>query len=59
MNEDVLDRIARELWAELPLPAEDLEVVLGQVRRMLKFVHSLDELPLDTVEPAPVYKAVP
>lgn len=53
------EELARELAAELALPAEDWEAVLAQVPRVLEAVAALDELPLDAVEPAAIYRIVP
>jgi len=59
VTKDTLERMAREIGADLPLPAEDWAAVVGQVQRILEAVRSLDELPLDAVEPAPIYRINP
>ena len=49
----------RALAAELPIPAEDREPVLAQARWMQQAIAALDELPLEGVEPAAVYRLTP
>jgi hypothetical protein len=59
MTRESVARRASELAAYLPLPADDWPVVIDQVTRVLDTVATLDELPLDTVEPAVIYLAIP
>jgi hypothetical protein len=50
---------ARQLAEAIPLPAEDWEIIISQAKRMLEVIATLDELPLDGVEPAPVFQVIP
>ncbi len=59
VTRETLERMAGELGAELPLSAEDWESVLAQAERLAEAVATLDELPLDTVEPAAIYRIIP
>lgn len=59
MSRDALDRLGRELVADLPLPPGDWEAVLARAAQVLEAVRILDELPLDDVEPAALYRVVP
>jgi hypothetical protein len=59
MTRESLECRARELAAELPLTAQDWEAVLDQAQRVLDAVATLDELPLDAVEPPAVYRVAP
>ena len=59
VGRETLEAMAREFAAEMPLAAEDWEAVLVQVPRVLEAVAALDELPLDGIEPAAIYKIVP
>ena len=59
MTRESVAQRACELSADLPLPAEDWPVVIDQATRVLDIVATLDELPLDTVEPAVVFLAGP
>ncbi len=59
MSRDVLDRLGREVAADLPLPPGDWEAVLARAAQILEAVRTLDELPLDEVEPAALYKVLP
>jgi len=51
MTRETLERMARDLATEFPLHAEDWQAIVDQVEVMLGFVHTLDELPLENVEP--------
>ena len=59
MNDDDLERLARALADEFALPPGEWEFVARQARAALAVVAELDQLPLDTVEPAPIYRVVP
>jgi hypothetical protein len=59
MNGDDLERLARALVDEYALPPDDWEPIAKQARAALAIVAELDQLPLDTVEPAAVYRIVP
>ena len=59
VGRETLEAMAREFAADMPLAAEDWEAVLAQVPRVLEAVAALDELPLDGIEPAAIYKIVP
>jgi Protein of unknown function (DUF4089) len=59
MTRESVAQRACELAADLPLPAEDWPAVIDQASRILDTVATLDELPLDRVEPASVYLAGP
>lgn len=59
MTLDTLESLTRELTDALGLSAEDAEAILAQAGSIRAAVDQLDELPLDTVEPAPVFKVVP
>lgn len=59
MTPEALERRAHELAADWPLPAEDWAAIIDQAARILDTVATLDELPLDTVEPAVVYRLAP
>jgi hypothetical protein len=50
--------VAREMAADFALDAEDLDAILPQAQRILDAIAQLDELPLDSVEPAPIFKVV-
>jgi len=52
MTRDTLERMARDLAAEVALPAEDWEAVVNQAEAVLGWIALLDELPLEGVEPA-------
>lgn len=56
VTRETLERVVQELSADIPIPPEDWETVLAQVRRMLEAVRTLDELPLDEAEPASLYE---
>ena len=58
VTRETLESMARQLGADVPIPAEDWEVVVPQVRRMLDTVRTLDELPLGEAEPASIYRVV-
>jgi hypothetical protein len=59
LSQETLERMAREVGADLPLPREDWEAVLVQVPRVREALAALEELPLETVEPVSIYKVVP
>jgi hypothetical protein len=59
MTRESVAQRACELSADLPLPAEDWPAIIDQATRVLDTVAALDELPLDTVEPAAVFLAGP
>ena len=59
MEREALERIARELATELPLPPGDWEAVLAQARSCLDTVRTLDELSLDAVEPPTTFRVQP
>jgi hypothetical protein len=52
MSRETLERMARDLAAEIPLPAEDWQAAVDQAEKMLAIIKTLDELPLADVEPA-------
>ena len=52
MNDTQIEQLARELARELPFPPEDWEAIVAQAKRIRDTVQTLDELPLDNVEPA-------
>jgi hypothetical protein len=54
MTHETLERMARDLATEVSLPAEDWEAVVAQAAAMQTWIKSLDELPLQDVEPASV-----
>lgn len=56
MTRETLERLVRELSPDLPVLPEDWEALVPQLRRMLQTVRMLDELPLDDVEPVPLYE---
>jgi hypothetical protein len=56
MTRETLDRLARELAVEVPLPVEDWDAIVSQADRMLTLIRSLDELPLQDVEPASCFR---
>lgn len=58
-NAEAFARMVRERLADVPLPAEDWEALVPQIERLWAVVASLDDLPLDAVEPAAIYKIVP
>ena len=58
-SRETLESIARDMAAEFQLSDEDWEAVLTQVQRTLDAIAMLDELPLATVEPAPVFRVEP
>jgi Asp-tRNA(Asn)/Glu-tRNA(Gln) amidotransferase C subunit len=55
MNPERVERIARELAAELPLSDDEWKAIATQARDLLAVVATLDELPLERVEPAATY----
>lgn len=59
MHRETLEMFVRQLLSDVPLPPEDWALVVPEVERMMAVVAGLDELPLDTVEPAAIYKVVP
>jgi hypothetical protein len=59
MTRESVAQRARELAAVFPLPAEDWPAIIDQATRVLDTVATLDELPLDTAEPAAVFLAGP
>jgi hypothetical protein len=56
MSPERLEPIARELAAKLPLSKEEWDAIVAQARDLLAVVATLDELPLEGVEPAATYK---
>lgn len=54
MTRETLERMARDLAAEVSLPAEDWEAVIAQAAALQGWVKTLDQLPLHNVEPASV-----
>jgi hypothetical protein len=56
MTRVTLERLARDLAAEIALPAADWEAIIVQAELLRRFVDGLDELPLDSVEPASIFK---
>jgi hypothetical protein len=52
MTRETLERMARDLAAEIPLPVEDWQAAVDQAEKMLAIIKTLDELPLADVEPA-------
>jgi len=52
VNDTQIEQLARELARELPFPPEDWEAIVAQAKRIRDTVQTLDELPLDNVEPA-------
>lgn len=54
MTRSTMLALADELWASLPLPVEDREIVLQLVEQIAGFVSELDDLPLDSVDAVPV-----
>ena len=59
MTRETLERLARDLAAEVTLPAEDWEAIVTQAVNMLGWIKALDELPLQNVEPASVSGIAP
>ena len=59
MTRESVAQRARELAADLPFPSEDWPLVIDLATRILDTVAALDDLPLDTAEPAAVYLAGP
>lgn len=59
VTRETLESMARQLGADVPIPPEDWEAVVPQVRRMLETVRTLDELPLGEAEPASIYRVTP
>ena len=51
MTRETLERMARDLATEFPLPADDWKAIVDQVEVLLGFIQQLDELPLENVEP--------
>jgi hypothetical protein len=58
-DREMLERQVQELFRDLPLPESDREAVLAQAARVLASVRTLDELPLNAVEPAGIYQVIP
>ncbi len=58
VTRETLERVRQELSTDVPIPPEDWEAVVAQVRRMVETVRTLDEMPLGEVEPAPLYEIV-
>ncbi len=56
VTRETLERVVQALSPDIPVPPEDWEAIVPQVRRMLEAVRTLDELPLDEVEPASLYE---
>jgi hypothetical protein len=44
--------------ADFALSADDVDAILPQAQRVLDAIAELDQLPLATVEPAPIFKVV-
>jgi hypothetical protein len=59
MTRETLERMARDLASEINLPAEDWEAVVTQAANMHNWIKTLDELPLENVEPASVAGITP
>jgi hypothetical protein len=59
LTPETIERLLRDRTAHLPLSADDRAAVLAQAPTLLTAVAALDELPLDTVEPAAVFKVIP
>ena len=59
MNPEVLALQIRQIAADYALSAEDVDNILPQAQRILDAIAGLDELPLDSVEPAFIFKVVP
>src|SRR5262245_44349969 len=59
MTRETLERMARDLAAEITLPAEDWDAIVTQAASMLGWINALDELPLQNVEPASMAPLTP
>jgi len=59
MIRESVQRQAQEMKTAWPLSAEDWEAIIDQAVRVLETVATLDELPLERVEPAAVYSLGP
>ncbi len=59
MSPESLRSRARDLAAEIPLPAEDWEAILNLVQGVRQALQQLDQLPLTAVEPPAVFHAQP
>ncbi len=59
LNRELLEKLARERLAGIPLPAEDWAALVPQIERVLAIVSELDGLQLGDAEPAPVYSVEP
>jgi hypothetical protein len=59
MTRETLERMTRDIAGEIPLPPDDWEAAVTAAIAMLTWVRSLDELPLQNVEPASVAGILP
>ena len=59
MDRETLDRFVRVLLADIPLAPDDWAAVAAQAEQVFALVATLDELPLDAIEPAAIYKVIP
>jgi hypothetical protein len=57
MTRETLEQMARDLAGQVQLPAEDWQAIIAGAERMLAMIQTLDELPLENVEPAAVFAA--
>jgi hypothetical protein len=58
IDESNTERIAGELAKEFSLPPGDAEQIAAQARSILVSIARLDEMPLESTEPAAVYRVV-
>jgi hypothetical protein len=53
MSPATIESLARDLAARIPLPQEDWDAIVAEVRQTLAALAALDQLPLEGVAPDP------